>query len=832
MTRGPRSARSTASRRPARRRSTRSADRRPLASPVRDRRRPRARPTPTSRPELAPLGRPARLPRVLAEHAGAGGRCASRRGRRRPRPRASGEMLEAAVVAGLTSRRRRRAARRRAARRPAVAYLTGGLGADLGVMISASHNPMPDNGIKLFAAAGTSSPDAVEDAIEARRRDGRARRRAARPAPTSAASADCPTPLEHYLDHLLAATPTPPRRPAAWSSTAPTAPRRGCAPTPTARAGATVIAIGAEPDGWNINDGIGSTHLDGLLQAGRRARRRPRHRPRRRRRPLPRGRPPTARVVDGDAILAICALAMHERGELADGHRRRHRDEQPRLPPRDARRRHRACGPPPSATATCSRSCAPAASASAASSPGTSCFPTTPPPATACSPRCGCWPAWPRPARSLGRARRRGAPAAAGAGQRAASATRPPSRGDAVAEAVDAEEAELGGQRPGAAAPVGHRAAGAGHGRGARPRTWPRDRRPPRGPRRDRGLTRDRREVCSASVPGAGAAHGTSGAGTNPCRCGSGAPGGGGWSACAASGRAAAGAARPPRRCGRAARASAGRPQRGRLRSPLASADGAVERRGRAAPRADHPRRPARLPAPPVDATGLRARHPAQPGGALRALAAGAEDLRAPAPRIRAPAPARSREEAGALWEHWSGPSADEVADRVVSLGRAAQEIVTLLEETADSAWGPGSRWPTTSPTGPLPRPSFAAGLPDPPAGPDAATARPWAADLDARLRRYLSVADRTDEAITATWRDLAERIGVLRRSPATPRRGRRPRRRRRRPARRTPGAAGDPRRAGVADRPGPADDDDDAPGPPGRLGPSTTPGRPQRRCP
>src|SRR3954467_13785945 len=80
-------------------------------------------------------------------------------------PRARGEMLEAAVVAGLTSAG---ADVRRVGvlPTPAVAYLVGALDADLGVMISASHNAMPDNGIKLFAAGGHNLPDAVQDAGE------------------------------------------------------------------------------------------------------------------------------------------------------------------------------------------------------------------------------------------------------------------------------------------------------------------------------------------------------------------------------------------------------------------------------------------------------------------------------------------------------------------------------------------------------------------------------------------------------------------------------------------------------------------------------------------
>src|SRR3954453_12245556 len=80
-------------------------------------------------------------------------------------PRASGEFLSAAVIAGLAS----------AGvdvldagilPTPAIAFLTADLGADLGVMLSASHNAMPDNGIKFFARGGHKLADAIEDAIE------------------------------------------------------------------------------------------------------------------------------------------------------------------------------------------------------------------------------------------------------------------------------------------------------------------------------------------------------------------------------------------------------------------------------------------------------------------------------------------------------------------------------------------------------------------------------------------------------------------------------------------------------------------------------------------
>src|SRR5690606_587725 len=81
-------------------------------------------------------------------------------------PRASGEMLEAAVCAGLASAGAD-VMRVGVLPTPGVAFLVGELAADLGVMISASHNPMPDNGVKLFAAGGHKLPDAIEDEIEA-----------------------------------------------------------------------------------------------------------------------------------------------------------------------------------------------------------------------------------------------------------------------------------------------------------------------------------------------------------------------------------------------------------------------------------------------------------------------------------------------------------------------------------------------------------------------------------------------------------------------------------------------------------------------------------------
>src|SRR5215211_4838496 len=119
-------------------------------------------------------------------------------------PRASGEMLEAAVVAGLASAGAN-VLRVGVLPTPGVAYLVGDTRADLGVMLSASHNPMPDNGIKLFAAGGHKLPDTMEDAVEQGLEAPFAR-------PTGAGVGrvrDLPDAGSRYLAHLLASTPQP-----------------------------------------------------------------------------------------------------------------------------------------------------------------------------------------------------------------------------------------------------------------------------------------------------------------------------------------------------------------------------------------------------------------------------------------------------------------------------------------------------------------------------------------------------------------------------------------------------------------------------------------------
>ncbi|MGH3975808.1 MAG: phosphoglucosamine mutase, partial [Pseudonocardiaceae bacterium] len=227
-------------------------------------------------------------------------------------PRASGEMLEAAVTAGLTSAGAD-VLRVGVLPTPAVAYLVAELSADLGVMISASHNPMPDNGIKLFAAGGHKLPDAVENEITA----GLDSRDWARPVGARIGRVrDVPEAGGRYLDHLLLATPHPLVGVRVVVDCAHGA-ASVVAPEVYRKAGADVIALHAEPTGLNINDSCGCAHLDQLRKAV-----------------LADGAAlgiahdgdadrclavdATGDVVDGDQIMAILALAMQDVGELVE----------------------------------------------------------------------------------------------------------------------------------------------------------------------------------------------------------------------------------------------------------------------------------------------------------------------------------------------------------------------------------------------------------------------------------------------------------------------------------------------------------------------------------
>ncbi|GAA1887466.1 phosphoglucosamine mutase [Lapillicoccus jejuensis] len=223
--------------------------------------------------------------------------------------RASGEFLSAAVVAGLASAGVD-VLDAGVLPTPAVAFLTADLGADLGVVLSASHNPMPDNGIKFFARGGHKLPDDVEDAIEARMREPWTR-------PTGAGVGRVrrlEDGGERYVTHLLDVLP---HRLDGLHVVVDAANGASSVVSPEAfrRAGARVEVIGASPDGLNINDGVGSTHLEPLRDAV-----------------LAHGADlgiahdgdadrclavdHRGEVVDGDQILSVLALALRERGDL------------------------------------------------------------------------------------------------------------------------------------------------------------------------------------------------------------------------------------------------------------------------------------------------------------------------------------------------------------------------------------------------------------------------------------------------------------------------------------------------------------------------------------
>lgn len=225
-------------------------------------------------------------------------------------PRISGEFLAAAVCAGLASSGVD-VLEAGVLPTPALAFLIADHDADFGVMVSASHNPAPDNGIKIFARGGVKLPDVVEERIEAAMEGPRLQ-------PTGAdvgrirrfSDAE-----DRYVVHLLASLPHRLNGLKVVIDCAHGA-AAGVSPETFRDAGAEVVVIGADPDGLNINDGVGSTHLDVLAAAV-----------------LAHGADvgiahdgdadrclavdASGKVVDGDQIMAILAVSLHERGLLA-----------------------------------------------------------------------------------------------------------------------------------------------------------------------------------------------------------------------------------------------------------------------------------------------------------------------------------------------------------------------------------------------------------------------------------------------------------------------------------------------------------------------------------
>lgn len=226
-------------------------------------------------------------------------------------PRVSGEMLAAALAAGMASKGVD-VLRVGVLPTPAVAYLTDDYGADIGVMISASHNPMPDNGIKFFSAGGTKLDDSIEKEIE------HALHNLTEGGPTGTGVGrvieEATDGLDRYLFHLSRSVTAKLDGLRVVVDCANGAASQA-APLAYAAAGADVVAIHNKPNSYNINDNCGSTHINVLSEAV-----------------LEHGADlglahdgdadrclavdSEGNVIDGDQIMAILAVAMKEEGLL------------------------------------------------------------------------------------------------------------------------------------------------------------------------------------------------------------------------------------------------------------------------------------------------------------------------------------------------------------------------------------------------------------------------------------------------------------------------------------------------------------------------------------
>lgn len=228
-------------------------------------------------------------------------------------PRVSGEMLAAAMAAGMASKGVD-VLRVGVIPTPGLAFLTDDYGADIGVMISASHNPMPDNGIKFFSAGGKKLPDEIEDEIET------AIAQLDDTGPTGTGIGriieEAPDAQERYLAHLKEAVPADLNGIKVVVDCANGAAFE-VAPKAYAAAGAEVVTIFDKPNAFNINDGSGSTHMEqiqaavvehgadiGLAHDGDADR--------------CLAVDAEGNIVDGDQIMAILATGMQERNALYD----------------------------------------------------------------------------------------------------------------------------------------------------------------------------------------------------------------------------------------------------------------------------------------------------------------------------------------------------------------------------------------------------------------------------------------------------------------------------------------------------------------------------------
>jgi phosphoglucosamine mutase len=223
--------------------------------------------------------------------------------------RESGPMLEAALAAGVAAAGGD-ALLGGVLPTPAAAILVKRLGLDLAAVVSASHNPYRDNGIKFFNGQGTKLGDEIEVRIEALLEEPQ---NAAEPGRVRELDGG----LEDYLRELAAAFPLDLTGRKIILDCAHGATHRA-APAIFERLGAEVEAIGVEPDGQNINAGCGSTHMEALAE-----------------RVVTSGAEigfafdgdgdrvlavdGSGRVHDGDELIALAARGMAARGELDGG---------------------------------------------------------------------------------------------------------------------------------------------------------------------------------------------------------------------------------------------------------------------------------------------------------------------------------------------------------------------------------------------------------------------------------------------------------------------------------------------------------------------------------
>ncbi|MEX2420194.1 MAG: phosphoglucosamine mutase, partial [Actinomycetota bacterium] len=220
--------------------------------------------------------------------------------------RASGVALEGALVEGIL-RAGGDVALAGVVPTPAVAFLAAAHGASSGVVISASHNPPEDNGIKFFSARGFKLPDRLEDEIEAEIARGDGGGPAGR-------VLDAPVDMGAYLDHVASCAEAPLDGMHVVVDCANGAASR-FAPALLERLGARVLAIHADPNGSNINVGCGALHPEvvaevvvsqgadaGIAHDGDADR--------------ALFADAAGNVIDGDQVLAASAVAMKERGSL------------------------------------------------------------------------------------------------------------------------------------------------------------------------------------------------------------------------------------------------------------------------------------------------------------------------------------------------------------------------------------------------------------------------------------------------------------------------------------------------------------------------------------